>query len=237
MMRELDDYLYRLNFIDKKSKFNATYYKYCWIDGFELNKDCFREYQLVKKSIQYFCKNKSANGTLTLIQEMNDFKEVLINNRSLYKDDLWEKVNSSLYDLSYKIEENILKRNINYNYVCHADLHNKNILIDNSMKVKFIDYDEVSRFTKYYDLAIFIYRYLNSIPGCLSLRNYTLIKNELLKENIHFYEIIYYILKVIFQKKYLEITGETSLSQWKSDDWSLWYKDLSFILSMESVDI
>ena len=234
-LKLLNEYVLFLNEMGQKIKLedinviNGTY-SYKYIDGKRFDIQCKEEFDYILRHLQFQEKNKAESkhdDEENLINEISYYFEILMVEETKYENVKWKKF---LNRYRYNIERLLHKYKSVKSFLSHGDLHNKNILL-REKNIFFIDYDEISYAPKNYDLAVFLYRYVNSDIGNLSYEKIRRIldffsKNEE-KRIIEILEL--YIIKVIFQKKYLEVANKTSLNTWEKDSWIHWSEDFSIL--------
>lgn len=216
---------------------NTWYYTYRNIRGRRLQLSNERQFihvfeyltSIERKKISYQINHLSSN--CSIFTEIDMYFNKVNNKNSKYKNDKWE-----FFLEDYKYEKRNLSNFFESTslYISHGDLHNKNIILKDT-EINFIDYDEVSYAPLYFDVIVFVYRYINSEAGKLDEIKLYKIKNIL---NFHDFQYVLkiikiYIVKVILQKKYLEIEGITTVFDWHKDSWDLWKMDFDFIKNCE----
>lgn len=220
----------KFNVLEKNDCF---FYTYLNIVGKVLELDSNQEYLKVYKYLISIEQQKlkfempSDEQSFSVFTELTNYYDSIYEKKSKYKDDEWQ---SFIKDTKFTVRH-VLNFFYDYRlYIAHGDLHNKNILMTNA-GITFIDYDEVCYAPLSYDAIIFVYRYMNPVAGNLDRLKLSRIQKALSKyqhEEI-FKTIEFYIIKVILQKKYLEIEGITKSYEWKKDSWILWANDLKII--------
>lgn len=210
----------------------SIYYDYEYIHGNTLNCNDMLEYRdalnFIKKiSYDEGRTEKSCNDT-SFFSEIYFYINNIKKKNSMIFYSEWCENEESLVSLfnSLCCEKNEKM------FISHGDLHSGNIIFWKH-NISLIDFDEVCFGPKDLDIAIFIYRTISILPGTLDLEKIQKIQTLFFENEIDLVLVIYYILKVIFQKKYLETNYIITIEKVKDDNWMLWLKDLElFILEV-----
>ncbi|MFS7208211.1 phosphotransferase family protein [Carnobacterium divergens] len=211
-----------------------VYIEYNYIEGSRLPLDNIDSYNEVKFYIMNLldCKTRKKvefeTKPYTFINEINKYRKILNKKNSLFHDSYWQSIFNNLEKLFIDLS-NQLQWKSSEQYISHGDLHYGNILINRKL-INLIDFDEVCFSPKYFDLAIYIFKYFNPIAGKLTSETFKKIEMEFQTYGIPLSDIVMYIIKVIYQKKYLECTNKSSLDDWIVDNWVSWFNDLKIIL-------
>ncbi|MFD1735391.1 phosphotransferase [Bacillus salitolerans] len=121
------------------------------------------------------------------------------------------------------------------NQVVHGDISPTNIFWSDNKIVSIIDFDEAVIAPPLFDIAVTLIKFSLDSNNQINLEKIEFFLNELSfgeKERVYSLCIIY-ILKVIYQKIYLETIGEIDLNDPKQikDSWELWYMNLNKFLN------
>ena len=165
---------------------NIFFYMTKWLESRELNYsnqyDLIRASQHIAKFHNYsngFAPSEDTDVDIRYmkwiqvfdkkINDLLEFKEIIEKKKDLtlfdkiYKQNIDKNISLSneavenLYKFNYK---EVMKETVKKNYVCHHDLANHNLLLDQFGKIYFIDFDYVIIDTYLHDLGSFITRSL-----------------------------------------------------------------------------
>ncbi|MDT3959790.1 phosphotransferase [Staphylococcus kloosii] len=224
------------NFLNIYSNINTkdVYLEYIYLPGDTLKLNDNKLYSEFKTYLIQESNSKKRKQFNKYLCKDNLFKQEVIN----YKDFIDQKIRMDLdirfqkiYPFLKKLLNNFL-RNAHWNeehYISHGDLHCGNIIV-NSGLFYLIDFEEISYAPMNFDLTIYIYKYFNFTAGYLNKKSYKYIEMEFMKHNLYISDICIYIIKVIFQKKYLEYEKHGYYANNGEDRWIDWWQDLQFLI-------
>lgn len=224
------DYVDFLNMRDrqiKKFSMEGCCYKYQYIKGRRMSLDSRKDFLDVLtyiESMEAYKENRfiSTKDRKTILLEIIEHIEFVKNKKTFFFNKEWQDFFNSNLSKSIELIDTFKNEKM---YLSHGDLHYKNILIHDK-KIYFIDYEEVAYTPLFYDRLVYIYRYINNIPGMLDEEKIYEILSVVSTNYKYTLRLLrLYCIKVIIQKKFLEVTKQTKIDTWKNDSWILWKND------------